>query len=172
MRSFGVTCGALQPRGLPWFTTWPTRAGLETHSTSGNAMISANTLQQKPEAFFRIGGCTVLKHQAFRAHHPPVVSHPLPHGLPLAPPRKEALVTLDALIATLSSTGALYQDSVALLVPEAVEMALATGGEQLQRMVKEVGLAKLVGLGLGGSIWVGRYFEQCSEPMFSASFRS
>lgn len=51
-------------------------------------------------------------------------------------PEKEALVTLDALIATLSSTGALYQDSVALLVPETVEMALATG-EQLQRMVKE-----------------------------------
>ena len=55
-------------------------------------------------------------------------------------------MTLDALIATLSSTGALYQDSVALLVPETVEMALATG-EQLQRMVKEVGLAKLVGVG-------------------------
>ena len=60
-------------------------------------------------------------------------------------------MTLDALIATLSSTSALVQDSAALLVPEAVEMVLATGREQLQRMVKEVGLAKLVGL--GGSIW-------------------
>eukprot|EP00435_Cladocopium_sp_Y103_P012593 s246_g3.t1 len=50
---------------------------------------------------------------------------------------KEALVTLDALIATLWSSGALLQDSAALLVPEVVGMALATGGEQLQRMVKE-----------------------------------
>eukprot|EP00438_Fugacium_kawagutii_P000251 Skav212296 [mRNA] locus=scaffold732:600348:624010:- [translate_table: standard] len=45
---------------------------------------------------------------------------------------KEALVTMDGLIATASSTAALFQDVVALLVPDPLALALAAGKQQLQ----------------------------------------